>query len=165
MPLLKDGRITADEWIEVRDDAPLPDGAPAIVSLARWQRERTELARRTGRLGLRLPNNASVADIAPDLGRFELIALDFPKFSDGRAYSQARLLRERHGFAGEIRATGAVLRDQLLFMQRCGMDAFIVRDEQAAEAWRRASGEIGVFYQPTGDGRETVRALRRHAAG
>ena len=77
---------------------------------------------------------------------------------DGRAFSQARLLRERHGFKGEIRATGAVLRDQLLFMQRCGFDAFEIVNQDAVAAWRAALAEIQVFFQPTGDGPVEQRA-------
>src|SRR3546814_2142105 len=76
-----------------------------------------------GRLGLRLKSDQSPAGIAEDLGHFQLVALEFPRFGDGRAYSYARLLRERYGFKGELRAVGNVLRDQFLFMLRCGFDA------------------------------------------
>ena len=86
--------------------------------------------------------------------------LVFPSFRDGRAYSQARLLRERHGFEGELRATGQVLRDQFLFMLRAGFDAFEVIKDADAEAFAQASRRYSVFYQPTGDGRATARAAR-----
>ncbi len=164
MPLLKHGAIVDDPWIDLADDAAFPAAGPVIVSLARWQSERDTLIARGEKIGLRLPNTASVTETADGLAHVDLVALAFPKFNDGRAFSQARLLRERYRFPGEIRATGAVLRDQLLFMLRCGFDAFVVADASAVEAWSKATREIGVFYQPTGDGRATADALRRRFA-
>jgi uncharacterized protein (DUF934 family) len=82
-----------------------------------------------------------------------LVALVFPKFKDGRAYSQARLLRERYGYRGELRATGEVLRDQFIFMLRSGFDSFDVRKASDAEAFGAVVKRYSVFYQPTGDGR------------
>lgn len=158
MSLIKDGRPANDPWTTVGDDGTLPDG-PAIVTLARWQATRDELAARNAPLGLRLRSDQPPALVAADLGRFAVVALEFPKFTDGRAYSYARLLRERHGFRGEIRAVGNVLRDQLLFMQRCGFDAFEVADEKAA-AWDRAMAEFSVRYQPASDDRPAALALR-----
>jgi uncharacterized protein (DUF934 family) len=160
MSLLKDGALARDPWVAVGDDAPLPEAGAPIVSLARWQRDRAALRARNGALGVRLPNSAAVEAIADDLDRLALVALEFPKFNDGRAFSQARLLRERYGYAGELRATGQVLRDQLLFMARCGFDAFEVAKGEPVAAWAQALTEFTVFYQPTGDGRATASALR-----
>ena len=164
MPLIKEGRIAADLWVSVAEDEAVPAHRPAIVGLRRWQAETATLRARIAPLGIRLKNNDAVADIAGDLDRFELVALEFPKFTDGRAYSQARLLRERHGFPGEIRATGQVLRDQFQIMHRCGFDAFQVADAGAAEGWVQALQEIGVRYQEAADGSATVRELRHRAA-
>lgn len=150
MPLLKDGRIVADAWRTVDLDAPLPDGGPVVVPAARWRRDRVALSERPGELGLGLPNTEDIAALKDDLDRFALIALQFPKFNDGRAYSQARLLRERYGWRGELRATGQVLRDQLLFMHRAGFDSFEIAHSDPEAAWRAALSEISVFYQPTG---------------
>ena len=105
------------------------------------------------------PNNRKVAELAPHLDRLALVALVFPSFRDGRAYSQARLLRERYGFRGELRATGDVLRDQFLFLVRAGFDAFEVKKDADAAAFAEAVGRYSVFYQPTGDGRPS--ALRQ----
>ena len=166
MPLIKDGRLVDDPWQSVADDAPLPADGPVIVTLARWQAERDALLARGAPLGVRLESKHPAGQIAADLGHFALVALEFPMFRDGRAYSTARLLRERHGFKGEVRAVGNVLRDQFLFMHRCGFDAFEVKDARALEAWRDAMAEISVFYQPTADGRPTVfagRPVRRAA--
>jgi uncharacterized protein (DUF934 family) len=102
------------------------------------------------------PNNRDVDDLVPYLDRLAVIALVFPTFRDGRAYSQARLLRERHGFKGELRATGQVLRDQFVFMLRAGFDAFEVKKESDAEAFAATVKRYSVFYQPTGDGRLTA---------
>jgi uncharacterized protein (DUF934 family) len=165
MSLLKNGRLVDDGYVAVADDAPLPANGAPLVSLTRWQRERDALRARNGSVGVRLPNAVAVEVIADDLDRLDVIALEFPKFNDGRAFSQARQLRERHGFRGELRATGQVLRDQLLFMTRCGFDAFEIAKGDPAAAWQRALAEFTVFYQPTGDGRTPAGALRgrRHA--
>src|SRR5215203_1713562 len=95
-------------------------------------------------------------DLVPHLGRLAAVALVFPTFRDGRAYSQARLLRERHGYDGELRATGQVLRDQFVFMSRAGFDAFEVKKEADADAFAETMKRYSVFYQPTGDGRVTA---------
>ncbi|HRY15786.1 MAG TPA: DUF934 domain-containing protein, partial [Candidatus Competibacteraceae bacterium] len=112
--VIKQRQIVEDAWRHVADDAQLPAG-PIIISFARWQQERVNLRERNEPVGVRLPNTTDVAELAGDLAELALVALEFPKFTDGRAYSQARLLRERHGYQGEIRATGDVLRDQLFF--------------------------------------------------
>ena len=164
MPLLKDGRFIEDPWRHLDDTESLPDGAPATVSLARWAAERDALARRTGQIGLRLPNDASPLELAEHVGRFGLIVLAFPRFTDGRGYSQARVLRGRLGFRGELRAAGNVLRDQLLFMRRCGIDAFEVGDRALAENWAAALGEFDVFYQPAEDGRPWIARQRALAS-
>ena len=108
--------------------------------------------------GVLWPNNHGVAELVPHLDRLALVALVFPSFRDGRAYSQARLLRERHGFRGELRATGDVLRDQFLFLTRAGFDAFEVKKDADAAAFASALARYSVFYQPAGDGR--MSALR-----
>jgi uncharacterized protein (DUF934 family) len=94
------------------------------------------------------------------LDRFAVVALEFPVFTDGRAFTSARLLRERYGYTGEVRAVGNVLRDQVLFMLRCGFDAFEMKSDDAAENWRAAIAEIDVFYQAAADRRTRVVELR-----
>ncbi len=109
---------------------------------------------------LTLANTDPVEPLAAEIERFNLIVLNFPKFTDGRAYSQARLLRERLGYRGELRATGAVLRDQLPFLLRCGFDSFESDQPGFAEALGKASTLFSVVYQPTLDGRATAAQLR-----
>lgn len=142
MPLVRDGAIVADPWISVADDAPVPRDGGAIVSFSRWKAEREALSGLNAPLGLALANTDDVAEIGPEANRFGVIALSFPKFSDGRAYSQARLLRERYGFKGELRATGAVLPDQLVHMLRCGFDAFMPPDDRLVRYWGRVVGSL-----------------------
>ena len=109
-----------------------------------------------GDVGVIWPNNRDIEELAPYLGRLAAVALVFPAFKDGRAYSQARILREQLKYRGELRATGQVLRDQFLFMQRAGFNAFEVKKDADATAFAETLKRYSVFYQPTGDGRVTV---------
>src|ERR1700729_4601097 len=126
MPLVKNGKITGDAFVHVADDAEIPGDGAVLISAARFLADAEALSRRVGGTGVIWPNNRDVDDLVPYLDRLAAVALVFPSFRDGRAYSQARLLRERYGFEGELRATGQVLRDQFLFMLRAGFDAFEV---------------------------------------
>ena len=152
MPLVKHGKITNDALVHVADDAEIPGDGAILIAAARFLEDAEGLSRRVGRTGVIWPNNRDVDDLVPYLDRLAVIALVFPTFRDGRAYSQARLLRERHGFKGELRATGQVLRDQFVFMLRAGFDAFDVKKQADAEAFGEAVRRYTVFYQPTGDG-------------
>ncbi|MBL6614276.1 MAG: DUF934 domain-containing protein [Reyranella sp.] len=107
-----------------------------------------------------LSNTDPVEDLAPHIGRLRLIVLNFPKFSDGRAYSQARLLRGRLGYTGELRASGNVLRDQALFMLRCGFDSFESEQPGFGEALAKARSLFSVVYQPAEDDRTPAALLR-----
>jgi uncharacterized protein (DUF934 family) len=160
MPLVKGNMIVSDEFVQVADDAPLPEGA-ILISAARFLADADVILRRNGKTGVIWPNSRPVAELVPYLDRLALIALVFPTFRDGRAYSQARLLRERHGFEGELRATGQVLRDQFVFMLRSGFDAFEVRKDSDAAAFAQVARRYSVVYQPTGDRRATARDSRR----
>lgn len=151
MALIKDARLVADPWHRLADDEAVPNDRPVIVSWKRFQTERAAWIARGQPLGVRVPPEVTADAIAAELPHFALVALEFPKFTDGRAFSTARLLRERHGFKGELRAVGEVLRDQLLFMARCGFDSFEIADARAAGALH-AFREITVAYQPAADG-------------
>lgn len=159
MALLKGDRIVEDPWTVVDDESPLP-ATPAVVSFERWTRDREALRQRLGGLGIRLASDQPPALIADDVGRFSVICLEFPKFTDGRAYSYARILRSRYLYAGELRAVGNVLRDQLLFMRRCGFDAFEIPDAADAARWVAAFGDFSVRYQPSVDRAPTTFQLR-----
>ena len=150
MPLIREGAISEDEWTDIGDGEPVGEG-PLIVPLDRWRENRALFARHNGPLGIRLKSDQPPAEIADDLGRFELVALEFPNFNDGRAYSYARILREQMGFTGELRAVGDVLQDQLFFMLRCGFDAFDVPEGRDVEAAIKAIGDYSVAYAPAAD--------------
>ena len=156
MPLVKAGRIVEDRFMRVLDDAPVPDGVPVILPAARLLADARELVLRQAPTGVIWPNDRRVAEVLPYLDWIALVALVFPTFRDGRAYSQARLLRERYSYRGELRATGQVLRDQFVFMLRAGFDAFDVKKQADAEAFAQTVHRYSVFYQPTGDGRLTA---------
>jgi uncharacterized protein (DUF934 family) len=165
MPLVKSGRIVEDRFVRVLDDAPVPDNVPVILPAARLLADARELVLRQAPTGVIWPNDRRVAELAPYLDWIALVALVFPTFKDGRAYSQARLLRERYEFRGEMRATGQVLRDQLLFLHRAGFDAFEVTKDKDAAVFVEALQRYSVFYQPTGDGRtSTLRARLSRSA-
>jgi uncharacterized protein (DUF934 family) len=153
MPLVKGGKIASDEYVNVADDAALPESGAVLVSAARFLADPELVLQRREKVGVVWPNNRDVEDLVPYVERLALIALVFPSFRDGRAYSQARLLRERYFFRGELRATGQVLRDQFVFMLRAGFDALDVKKQADAEAYTQTVKRYSVFYQPTGDGR------------
>jgi uncharacterized protein (DUF934 family) len=154
MPLVKGGKIIGDPFAHVADGAELPQGC-VLVSAARFLEDPEALLKR-GKVGVIWPNSRDVDDLVPYLDRVAAVALVFPTFRDGRAYSQARLLRERYHYRGELRATGQVLRDQFVFMLRAGFDAFDVKKDADAEAFAQTVQRYSVFYQPTGDGKLTA---------
>jgi uncharacterized protein (DUF934 family) len=168
MPLVKGGKIQNDEYAHIADDAVLPESGAVLVSAARFLANPEAVLQRRDKVGVIWPNNRDVEDLVPHVERLALVALVFPSFRDGRAYSQARLLRERYFFRGELRATGQVLRDQFVFMLRAGFDSFEVKKQADAEAFTQTVKRYSVFYQPTGDGRITAlhrRMQLRHSEG
>jgi len=159
MRLVKAGRIVEDRFVRWLDDAPVPEGVAVIVPDGRLIAD-AGLLRRTAPTGVIWPNNRKIAELAPYVDRLALIALVFPVFKDGRAYSQARIVREQYGFGGELRATGQVLRDQFVFMLRAGFDTFEVTKDADAAAFAETVRRYSVFYQPTGDGRRSASSAR-----
>jgi uncharacterized protein (DUF934 family) len=156
MPLVKSANITDDSFIHLADTAALPASGDILLSAARFLEDPDAAMRRTAKVGVIWPNSRDIDDLVPYLDRLAAVALVFPTFRDGRAYSQARLLRERFSWRGELRATGQVLRDQFVFMLRAGFDAFEVKKQSDAEAFAQTVKRYSVFYQPTGDGRLTA---------
>jgi len=167
MPLIEHGKLVEDTWHDTDDFADvqaLASMGPVIIGLEIWQQHRDAILALGGRTGLRMAPGQTPDLVAGDLHRLNLIALEFAKFTDGRAYSQARLLRERHGFTGELRAVGEVLRDQLTCMLRCGFDSFSVATERQAQTILDAVAEFAHWYQPALDEMATIPTLRRRAA-
>ena len=157
--LIKNGAYAQDTYARVADDAPLPEG-PVLVSLARFRRERDALLARNTQVGVQLQASENPETLGADISHFALIALEFPKFRDGRAFSWARMLRTRLGYTGEIRAVGDFLYDQVNYQHRVGFDAWEVPDHFTIEMFIKALTEMTNVYQPSTDGRTTIRQLR-----
>ena len=148
MRLYKNGAFVDDAWRTLAEDEALGDG-PVIVSLKTWQALGDARTGINSPVGVRLEAGEMIDAILPDLDRLSLVALSFPKFGDGRAFSKASMLRGQYGFKGEIRAVGDVLWDQLQLMRRCGFDAFAIENEPTIRALD--SGKTAFmteFYQP-----------------
>lgn len=141
------------------DDQYLPPG-DVIISLTRFQADGDRLLSEGRSVGVRLQPDETAESLAYDLPRLAVVALVFPKFRDGRQYSNARLLRERYGYGGEVRAVGDVLREQAQFMLRCGIDGFEPADGSTPEAWAHAAGRFRHVYQRAADERVPAFELR-----
>ncbi|MDX2051377.1 MAG: DUF934 domain-containing protein [Polyangiaceae bacterium] len=151
MRIIKDQKIVEDTWVYLADDAELPASGDVIVSTQRLHRDSAALFARSGAVGVRLKSDELPDVIGPDLARLALVAVDFPKFGDGRGYTTGRLLRERYNFKGELRAIGNVLRDQIFYMHRCGFNAFELTPGKSLESALEAFGEFSVSYQAAAD--------------
>lgn len=150
--LIKDRKLVSDPWRRLRpaDDGSLPAIPPSgdlIVPLGLWQAERDALLVRPGRLGMWLDSNEEPGAVAEDLRLFGVVAVNFPKFGDGRGFSTARLLRERYGWKGELRAIGDIFRDQLFFLASCGFNAFALRAGEDPQEALAAFGDFSEAYQ------------------
>ncbi|MBI1187055.1 MAG: DUF934 domain-containing protein [Alphaproteobacteria bacterium] len=159
MLLTPAGPVAHDPWRILADDEPAPGAGDVAVSFARVRDDPT-LLRRAGRLGVTIAPADRVEDIADKLGALALIAVAFPAFRDGRGYSTARLVRERYGYKGELRAVGDVLEDQLFFMLRCGFHSFAVTAPDPEAAMARAVRRFSLAYQSAGDALIPIHQLR-----
>jgi uncharacterized protein (DUF934 family) len=154
MRVIKDRKIVDDGWTLLAPDAPIPPSGDVIVSVAQWTAYNASLeaaaSERSGQLGVVLHSDELPEQIE-HLDRLPLIAIDFPKFGDGRGYTSARLLRQRFGYKGELRAVGDVLRDQLFYMARCGIDSFALKAGKDIEGALAAFDDFSVAYQAAAD--------------
>lgn len=156
--VLRRGSLVADDWTMVADGH---GGGRTIASLDRWRSERATLLSAASAVGVLLPNTVDVDAVYPEVCDRPLIALEFPTFADGRALSQAVVLRTRLGFTGELRAVGDIIRDLVFWLGRCGFDTIVPRPDQDPEACRLALSELGVSYQAAADGRTPAWIHRR----
>lgn len=161
MPLLKDGRFATDPYVRVAAESPLSADGDIIVTYARLLSDWQTLSRLAGRLGVEFANVERAEALRLFLPRLSLVVLAFPAFTDGRAYSLARQIRDL-GFGGELRAAGNVLPDQLQFMQAVGFDAFEVTDRFPEAVWRRAAESMSLAYGRPGRGARSVWEARQH---
>ena len=151
--LIKDRRFAEDSWTRIGadpEDGVLPVG-DIIVPLSLWRARRDELLGRNSRVGVTLEPEVPAQEIAADLDKLQVIALNFPASKDGRVFSTARLLRERYGFKGELRATGKFGRDQMFYLQRCGVNAFDLGDDRNNDDCLKALDDFTVTYQSAVD--------------
>jgi uncharacterized protein (DUF934 family) len=161
MPLWRRDGFAEDAWVFLADEAPAPAGGAIVVSLKRWLAERDALSSRAAPVGVALEAGADAQAHLAELATRPLVALAFAKFADGRSFSYARLLRDRHGFKGELRAIGDVLIDEIPLMLRCGFDSFEATNAptlRALEAGRLPGPPI--HYQPSSAQDETPAGIR-----
>lgn len=153
---LKDGAgaYAQDDFVNVGPEDAIPATGGVILSLARFQAEGESLLADGRKVGVRIEADEAVEGLVQALPRLAVVALAFPKYRDGRAFSSARLLRERFGYAGEVRAVGEVLRELANFMIRCGFDAFEVSDGSTPEQWAATAHRYRHVYQRAADTRE-----------
>lgn len=152
--IIKGDQVIDETWHLLPRDVTLGELSNSddlLVPLPLWQEHAHALLARDGGLGVWLEADEEVESIADDLQHFQVVALNFPVFSDGRHYSSARLLRERYQYQGEVRAIGDVLRDQLFFMKRCGFDAFAVRADRDPYEALESLKDFSVTYQAATD--------------
>ncbi len=159
MRVIKDNKVVEDSW-QIVDESELKSGLPGgdiILPYSYWQSNREViLSRNDGELGLLINGDDDIEELAEDLEFFAIIAIDFPAFKDGRGYSHARILRDHYNYTGDLRAVGDVLRDQLYFMQRCGISSFLIKEEKDIEDAMRGFSDFSVKYQTAADGAEPV---------
>jgi uncharacterized protein (DUF934 family) len=148
--IIRKRAIVDDDFVHVRDADELPAAGKPIVTLARFRQHGGELVERYPAFGVRLASDHLPTDV-PQIDRLALIAIEFPRFTDGRGYSVARMLRQRYHFAGELRAVGWVLRDQLRYLERCGFDAFELQPGKSLDSALESFGEFSVSYQAAAD--------------
>ena len=154
MTLIRNGRVAEEDWAFVDGDTVLPEGK-VTVTLDRFKAEREALLGRNTPVGVRLLPEDDPLELADDLSRLALVEVSFPKYVDGRGYSQAQFLRRRLGYQGELRAVGDVLRDQVLLMVRCGFDALVLANTDEA-GFAKAVAEFKEIYQRDARGQMPV---------
>ena len=145
--LLKDGQVTDNTWTLVAEDAAELPAGDILVPLNLWQQQGSELDQHGGTVGVWLVGNEEIETVAELLIMAPVVAIKFPKFVDGRGFSMARLLRERYGYQGEIRAIGEIIRDQLYLLQRCGFNAFEFGAEVDLAEARKSLADFSDAYQ------------------
>lgn len=164
--ILRNGELVEDDWTVLEDgyaDTEAGDGK-VIVTLARWRAERDALLAAHAAVGVLVPNTADIEAVFAEIEDRPLIVLQFPTFTDGRALSQAVVLRKRLAFRGELRAVGDVIRDLVFWLGRCGFDSIAPRKDQSLEGCVAALREITVAYQAAADERTPVWVRRRARA-
>jgi len=145
--IIKDRAIVEDTFTLVSDPAQLPAAGDVLVTFEHWPELQDQLQNHNGKVGVKVAGELEPGELAPLLDRIDMIAIDFPVFRDGRGYSLARILRGNMHYAGELRACGDVLRDQLFYLQRCGFNSFVTREDRCIEEALAGLSDFTVTYQ------------------
>ncbi|MDE2150546.1 MAG: DUF934 domain-containing protein [Gammaproteobacteria bacterium] len=161
--IIRGDAVVADDWRTLADDAQPAAGAKVIVPLQRWREQRATLLAAAAAVGVRIPNTEDVDTLWPEIAGRPLLALEWPKYGDGRAHSQAQILRRRFGFKGELRAVGEIGRDLVFHLRRCGFDVIVPRAGENLAGCLQALQDFSTAYQPAADGIAAVFARRRRA--
>ncbi len=160
MQILKNRHLIQDTWKTLSaDDAPV-DG-DIIVPFTRWKADKDTFDSHNGKVGVLISSDTNIDEVIENLSHFDLIALNFPKYTDGTCFSYAFLLRERHNFTGELRAVGDIFRDQFTYLERCGIDAIQLEDEEALEIGKRSFEDMSFVYQSSADKAEPFYRIRK----
>ncbi len=150
MALYQNGQFVEDSWKTIAAGQDIPPSGHVIIPLDWWQAQRGAFTGSNVPIGVRIEPGTRIESFAQDIPRMSVIALAFPKFQDGRAFSTAQLLRERYGFKGELRAVGEILLDQLQMLARCGFDTFEITDGPTLQAIKEGRAtQFTKFYQPS----------------
>lgn len=149
MPIIKDGAVVSDSWIELDEEADVPSSADIIIPLEVALEKAERLSNHSGKIGIAIPNDIAIEDHKDLIATADLVVLTLPAFTDGRAYSQARILREDLGFENELRVKGDVLVDQAAYLLRCGFDSFDFEGDFDAESWEKSVNIMTTGYQRT----------------
>lgn len=159
----RNGPVSADPWVKLADDAAVPSGS-VIVSFARLKNDNNAIFAAASAVGVEVPSDVKIEELLPFLPRLNLVMVRFANMRDGRPFSVGRLLRERHGFTGDLRSIGDIIPDQVLFLLRCGYTSFDVADSFSLDALKRCVNAYSAWYQRATDKVETVIDLR-HSQG
>lgn len=160
--LIRDDRLIADDWTALDEQAAVPASASRlIVPLNRWRTERAALQATGAQIGVRLANTEDVDQLFPEVADRPLLVLEFPRFDDGRALTQARVLRGRLGYRGDLRLTGDILQDLVFVARRCGFNEIQPRDDQDPDGCLHALEDFSTAYQPAADDMQSAFSRRR----
>lgn len=162
MRVIKDKAILEDGWKLVRelnDSDEIPEGN-VILPFAFWKANRDAILNDKSEYAVWIDGSVETEELVEDLKHFSIIGLDFPAFKDGRSYTHARLLRDRYAYQGDLRAIGDVLRDQLFFMQRCGINSYEIREDKDIEEALKGLEDFSVRYQAAADDAVPIYKLR-----
>lgn len=148
MQVIQNQTVTTLDWQLIGAEETVPASGDIIVPLALYQEQRDVFTNHTGQIGVLIPSDVSVDELADSLDAFALIAVEMGKYPDGRAFSQARLLRDKYHYQGDILAVGDMLRDQLPDLVRCGVNLIAFTESRDAQDALASFNEFSVHYQP-----------------